>query len=363
MLFHSFRLVLAATALMALALGGCGDAGSDAGAGSTLDTATGSEPVNSGEDNATQTAGTGDTTALRLGHVFPEDNGWHEAANNFAQYVTEATDGQVTVDVFPNSQLGTEREIFEGLGLGTIDMAFGGPGVLTGFFPKVGLLDQPFLFDSYEHANAVMDGEIGQQLWDEMAAEAGIRVLASGSQGFRYVLTKGAEVKGLDDMSGLKIRVPEAETFLDTFNALGANPTPVAYEETYLAIETGTVDGFEGVPTIITSSKMYEVAKNLAETRHILATLQLMISEDVFQDLSADHQQAISEAAVRAWTEQREQAQVQNNEALNALQEEHGVQLTQPDLTEFQAAVEPIWDEWASENDATELLQAAQAAS
>ena len=174
---------------------------------------------------------------LRFGTIWPATGSWADGVTDFANAVRTRTNGALDVKVFPASQLGNERELEEGLQLGNLDFTFGGPGVLTNFDPKIGIFDMPFMFRDYAQANKVMDGPIGQEVWDSMREKAGIRVLSSGAQGFRYVLTQKKEIRKLEDIKGQKIRTPEAETFLRTFRLLGANPVGVPFGETYLAYQ------------------------------------------------------------------------------------------------------------------------------
>jgi tripartite ATP-independent transporter DctP family solute receptor len=292
--------------------------------------------------------------------MWPPDSGWGAAAQKFADLVQERTGGRYEVKVFPQGQLGNERELEEGLQIGNLDFTFGGPGVLTNFDPLIGVFDLPFLFESYEQANEVMDGPIGAQAFDSLRENAGIRVLASGAQGFRYVLTKDQPIETISDIEGVKIRVPEAETFLEAFRLIGANPVPIPWGETYTGMQTGVVDGLEGVPEVLQNFKMYEVGKNVARTGHVLATLQLLVSEQIYQGLPDDVKQIVDEAAREAWHAQREAAQAGNVEAEAAL-EQLGVVFTDPPVAPFQEAVRPYWDEWGQRNNATDLVAAIRA--
>jgi len=139
---------------------------------------------------------------LRFGTIWTPTGIWADGVNEFAAAVKNRTNGALEIKVFPSSQLGNERELLEGLQLGNLDFTFGGPGVLTNFDPKIGIFDMPFMFRDYVQANKVMDGSIGKEIWESMRAKAGIRILASGAQGFRYVLTSKKSIKALDDMKG-----------------------------------------------------------------------------------------------------------------------------------------------------------------
>ncbi len=275
---------------------------------------------------------------------------------NFADIVGKKSNGNIEIKVFPDSQLGNEREAEEGLQLGNLDFTLGGPGVLTNFDPKIGILDMPFLFSSYAHANKVMDGPIGGEIWDSLRTKAGIRVLASGAQGSRFVLTKTKPISKLDDFKGAKIRVPEAQTYLRTFQLLGANPVAIAWGETYTALQTGVADGMEGVPGIMTSAKMYEVGKNVARTNHIMATLQLLVSEKVYQKLSPDNQKIVQDAAKEAWGSARTIAETANKDAEGDL-EKQGVKFTNPDAAELRKAVSPFLEEWGQKNGAMDWVK------
>ena len=309
-------------------------------------------------------AATGPVTAaeqtLRFAHMWPETSGWGKAAQQFALLVAERSQGQLKVTVFPAGALGNERESEESLQLGTLDLTFGGPGVLTNFDAKIGIFDMPFMFHDYDHANAVMDGPIGAAVFDSLRDNAGIRVLASGAQGFRNVLTRGKPIASMADLAGVKIRTPEADTFIRAFRLIGANPVPVPWGDTYLAVQNGVVDGMEGTAEVMRNFKMYEVGKNLAITGHILATLQLMVSEKVFSTLTPQMQKVLSDAAIETWHAQRDAAQAGNEAALDELESSYGVRITRPDLAAFQKAVAPLWKEWADGARAASLVEQIQ---
>jgi tripartite ATP-independent transporter DctP family solute receptor len=296
---------------------------------------------------------------LRFGHIWPPEGGWGGAAQRFAELVSQRSGGKIEVKVFPSSQLGNERELEEGLQIGNVDFTFGGPGVLTNFDPAIGIFDMPFMFRDYAHANRVMDGPIGQQVWDSLRTKAGIRVLASGAQGFRYVLTRTKPVRSMEDLKGLKVRVPEAETFLRTFRLIGANPVAVPWGETYLALKNGVVDGMEGVPDVILNQKMFEAGKYIAKTGHIMATLQLLVSEKTYQSLPPEVRKVVDETGLEVWRAQRAAAQADNEKAEADLAQK-GLTFATVDLKPFQAAVRPFWDEWAKKTGSAALVEAIQ---
>ena len=296
---------------------------------------------------------------LRFATIWPATGSWADGVTDFAAAVKNRSGGALDVRVFPASQLGNERELEEGLQLGNLDFTFGGPGVLTNFDPRIGIFDMPFMFRDYAQANKVMDGEIGRGIWDSMRTTAGIRVMSSGAQGFRYVLTRTKAIRSLDDIKGQKIRTPEAETFLRTFRLLGANPVGVPFGETYLAVQNGVVDGMEGVPDVMINLKFFEVGKFVARTGHIMATLQMLASEKTYQSLSPDHRKIVDEEAARTWTKQRQDAEIGNAKAEQDLVAK-GLTFTDVDKPAFQAAVRPLWDEWGKKTGMEKTIEAIQ---
>jgi tripartite ATP-independent transporter DctP family solute receptor len=296
---------------------------------------------------------------LRLNQMFSATTSWGKSLQRFADLVKEKTGGKVEVKVYPDGQLGQERESEEALQMGNLDFFMGGPGVLTNFDPKIGIFDMPFLYKDYETANKIMDGAVGKAVFDSLRTNGKIRVLGSAAQGFRYVLVKNHPVNGMADVKGLKIRVPEADTFIQTFRLIGANPVAVPWLETYTAFQGGVVDGMEGTPEVMRTAKMYEVGKDLVITRHIMATLQLLMSEKTYQSLSPDLQKAVEAAGTEAWNAQRKLSEAENVQAEEDLKKA-GVKVTTPDLKPFQDAVRPLWKTWSDKTGTAELIDAIQ---
>ncbi len=293
---------------------------------------------------------------LRLAHHFALKDMWSIGAEEFAKLVEQKSKGDVTIKVFGGGQLGAERDYLEGLQLGTIDMAVSGPGVMANFDPLIGIFDLPFLYKNYEHANRVMDGAVGAKVFDSFQKNARIKILSSAGQGFRYVLTKKAVISSIDGIKGVKVRTPEAPTFVRSFQLIGANPTPVAWPETYSALEAGVVDGMEGTPEIILGHKMYELAKNCAKTRHIMATLQLIMSMKTWNSLTGDQQKIITEAANEIWAKKLRNTAEQGNIDAEKKLAELGVKFTDPDPEPFRKAVHPFWAEWGKKYNSMDLV-------
>ena len=201
-------------------------------------------------ETQTQGAGTADEPLkIQLAHADTEsEDGIHQKmAVLFQGYVSDLSGGTMEIEIVGNGQLGGERDLVEGMQLGTIEMASTANMVLSNFDPRFAVLDLPYLITDYETAYRVLDSDVIQDLQDSFAEQSGVRVLAYGQGGFRQVIGNVA-VNSLADMHGMKVRVPESDIYIDTFSALGANPTPLAYSETFTALQQGTVDAFEITP-------------------------------------------------------------------------------------------------------------------
>ena len=198
------------------------------------------------------------------------------------------------IEIVGNGQLGGERDLVEGMQLGTIEMASTANMVLSNFDPRFAVLDLPYLITDYETAYRVLDSDVIQDLQDSFAEQSGVRVLAYGQGGFRQVIGNVA-VNSLADMHGMKVRVPESDIYIDTFSALGANPTPLAYSETFTALQQGTVDAFEITPAVVLSAGFWEVCSDMNMTNHLFSPNPLMISENLFQSLTEEQQDILTE--------------------------------------------------------------------
>lgn len=237
---------------------------------------------------------------LRLAHNVTIGATEDQAANKFAELVSEKTGGTVTIQVYGGGQLGDETELLEGLQLGTMDMCLATSAYISNLVPQFGLLDLPFLFADYADVKAKLEGDAGNNLKDLLLEKEDIRVLGYFCSGFRVMLTKSAPIASLDDIANRKMRAPEVPVYIDMFNALGAAPTPIPFGEVYTSINTNVVDGVEVCAEEMYSMKFHEVGNYIAKTNHIFSTMIPLISEKAFSKLSESQQKAVLEAAVEA---------------------------------------------------------------
>lgn len=279
---------------------------------------------------------------LKVGHVLSPEHPYHKGLLKFKELVEEKTDGKVTVSVYSSSQLGNERDMLEGLKLGTIEMALTGTGVTQNYQKKLNVFSLPYIFKDAEHAYKVLDGPIGQELFG-LLEENGIKVLAAYENGFRQVTNNKRPIESPEDLAGLKIRTPEAEIYLDTLKAMGANAFPMAWGEVYTALQQGTMDGQENALIHIWHAKTWEVQKYIAITNHIYDPAPLSISLKVWNNLPEDIQKAIAEAAVESRDYQRQVFQEESADVEKKLTEK-GIVITKPDLDAFRERVQGVWE-------------------
>jgi len=250
-----------------------------------------------------------------------------QGMEKFAELVGEKSGGKIKVRLFPGGTLGGDVQTLSALQGGTVEMAVMNAGLLSSLSKDFALVDLPFLFDTPQQADAVMDGPFGAALMAEMP-EKGLVGLGYWELGFRQVTNNRRPINTVEDIAGLKMRVVQSPVLIDLFNALGANAVPMPFPEVYGALETGTVDGQENPFPNILASKLYEVQEHLAITRHVYNPQIVMISKKTWDGLNEEERKVIQDAAVEARDFQRATSRAQSDEALAQLKE-NGMQVTE----------------------------------
>ena len=245
-------------------------------------------------------------TLITIAHGLPEDHSGHFGLVKFKEVVEKESKGELTCEIFPNQQMGGDREMIEGVQLGNIMVGFTSSSPLAGFVKEFYVLDVPFMFPDRATAYAVLDGEAGKAL-EKTLESFNIKSLGYFENGFRN-LTASCEVKSPDDLKGLKIRVMENKLHMLTWSTLGANPTPLAFAELFTALQQGTVDAQENPYELIYTNKFYEVQKNVMETNHIYTPFLAVMNLEFFEGLSPELQDVVMKAAREAIEYQRKVA-------------------------------------------------------
>ena len=293
-------------------------------------------------------------TVLKSGHSATSTEPYQLGLEAFGKKLKELTDGKFEVNVFPNCQLGSEKEMTEGLFLGNVDVATSATTVVTNFVPEFIVYDLPFLFNSDEHFYKASDGAPGQFFVDA-CAKKGIRLLAIYDAGVRHIASK-KPVNGIEDLKGMKIRTMQSKIHIDTFNGFGAKATPMAFSEQFSALEQGVIDGVEASNTSCYNQQFYRPAPNWALVSWYRCVTAMMMSEKKFQSYPEDVQKAILEAAAYSAKVERE-AYVKSEEASLAAMEKAGVNITKPDLAPFKAVAQEVADKYITKPELKEVLE------
>lgn len=284
---------------------------------------------------------------IKLAHVVNEQDSFHLAATKFKELAEKYSNGEVKVTIFPNAVLGDERTLLERMKMGIVDAAIITNGPFVNFIPQFGVIDLPFLFRSPEHAYAVLDGAVGDKLF-ALSEKQGWKGLAWAERGFRNLTNSKRPVNSPEDIKGLKIRLMQNEIYVDSFKALGANAVPMAWTEALTALQQHTIDGQENPLNVIVSFKLYESQKYMTITRHAYAPAPIMMSMMTWKKLSAPQQQAVLKAAKEAAQFERDYDNSNESGWLKELAAK-GMQISQPDLKPFLAAVKPVYDKYAAQ--------------
>lgn len=278
---------------------------------------------------------------IKLGHVLADSHSWNIAAKGFADDVAKATDGRVTVQVFPSGQLGSEKDVVEGLQIGAMQAGLIGSGSFQSIEPRMGIVEMPYAWPTREKAFAAFDGELGAEL-SKLLLDKNIVVLAWWENGYRHITTKKAPVTKPEDLKGVKIRVTPDKVRLDTFRALGAEPAPLAFGELYSALQQGVFDAQENPLSIIDSASFADVQKYVALTGHVWGAACLVVSKKVWDQISEPDRKAMLAAAAK-WRDEQRKMVGEADQKLIARLTEKGMVINKVDPTPFVAAVQPVW--------------------
>lgn len=265
------------------------------------------------------------------------------AAHAFKDEIEAAMPARVEVSLFPNRQLGDDKEILEGLQFGTIDMGIITNAVVANLEPTYQLVDLPFLFGSAKQAHDVLDGPVGEQLADNLRTH-GVVSLGAAEGGFRNMINNTRPVRIPEDVEGVKYRTMQNPVFIEMFSSLGGSPVPMAWGEVFTAMQQGTVDGLE-IPTSVVNSNNYaDVTKYLSFTRHTYSAIHLLMSERTFEGLPEDVQQAVLDAGEAAIDAQRAAVAAAEAEVVQALKDK-GMEINDiEDVGAFRARVGPVYE-------------------
>ena len=281
---------------------------------------------------------------LRLSHSMAAGTtSLHVFADRFRQHAEAATDGAVTVRVFPSGTLGQEREVVQQVQEGLVDFMVSGTAIWGSVAPRLQVFDFPFLWRDWDHVHAIVDGRVGREAADYLERTVRMRPLAWGdSFGFRQVVTRTRDITDPRQLAGLKLRTIQSPIYVKAMALMGASPTPMAFGEVYTSLQTGVIDGYEHDASTTLQQRFFEVASHMTRTRHIAGVLGLFASTVGLARLPAGMRERIEAAAIQASHDQRAMGPQEDAAAMTALIT-RGMSIRDIDAGFFREPAERLW--------------------
>jgi tripartite ATP-independent transporter DctP family solute receptor len=270
------------------------------------------------------------------------------ATENLGRKLAAATDGRLSVQMYPSMQLGGEKETIEQTQIGAIQLLRVSVGSMGPIVDDINVVNMPFLFRNTAHAEKMMDGPIGQELLDKITASpnANLVALCWMDSGARSLYNTKRPISSIEDVKGLKFRVIGNPIFIDMMNALGGNGVAMGYDQVFSALQTGVIDGAENNPPSYVFSNHYTSAKYLSLTEHLIIPEVLVFSRRAWSNLSANDQNLLKKFAREAQSEERELWMKYEEQAMEKAKAA-GCQIVEiADKAPFQNAVKPVWDKY-----------------
>jgi tripartite ATP-independent transporter DctP family solute receptor len=284
---------------------------------------------------------------LKLAHSLPLDHPVHHAMEFMARRTAEFSKGKLTIKVYPSGQLGSEQQCLELLQLGSLSITKVSAGTLESFCDEFKIFGLPYIFRSKEHAFNILDGEIGKELLLSLE-DKWIHGLCYYDAGSRSFYSKDSPIMHPDDLAGMKIRVMQSITAVETMRILGGAATPISWGELYTALQSGVVDGAENNPPSLFSSRHYEVCKYYSINEHTSIPDVLVMGQKIWKRLSKEEKEWIRQAADESALFQRKLWAEEEKSSLEAMQEA-GVQISYPDKKLFIEKVQPLLESYQNQ--------------
>ena len=273
---------------------------------------------------------------FKLAHVYNPGHPWDEGSKLAAQKVKEKTKGQIEIQVFPSSQLGTEEQITEGVIFGSIDIAVSGAGQIGNLFRPINICEMPYTFKDNDHVIRFSKSDVAKKMFADLEKEFLVKVVGASAWGVRH-LTSNRPITAPSDLKGFKMRVPEQMITVAYAKAMGAQATPIAYSEAYMALQQNVVDGLENPLSAIKNMRFYEVQKYINLTAHVVNNTYFLMNGTKFDALTAEQKKIILDSFDDA---SKLIVEILNREdkELVSFFESKGVKIHKPDLEAFRKA-------------------------
>jgi tripartite ATP-independent transporter DctP family solute receptor len=288
-------------------------------------------------------------TTLKLAHAAPESDLQQDMSLFFKKEVEARSNGDIKVNIYPQGQLGNDKQMIDGSRAGIVDLAMVGLNNYSGLMPESAAFTLPFMFPNRETAYKVLDGAPGTEVLTQMEA-FGLKGLGYPENGYRNMTNNERPIRVPADVKGLQMRVNGSKALNDMFNELGANPQQLPVAELYTALETGVVDAQDHPIGVTLSFKFYEVQKYLSLTQHAYSPLVLTMNLKKFNKLSDAEQKIITDVAAESVAMQRKLSIAKEDEMIAEL-EADGMKVNRDvDGAAFQAAIQPVWSAFIAKN-------------
>ncbi len=284
---------------------------------------------------------------MKIASPAPAEEPGSVALQKFADLVNERSEGRINAKVYMSSGLGGNRDVIEGLQLGTVEVSMVPNSTLAVFVPSMNIFELPFLFRDNEHMFNVLDSSIGQGYATELEQHR-LHLLGYFTFGVRHIMTNGRPINGISDLDGLKIRTMECSLHLDAFKAFGASPLPMGYGELFMALQTGMIDGAEAANSNYYTKRFYEVAPNWAQIGWLHLVAPVVMSKPFYDKLPKDLQLIVDESLHELVDFERQLYTDIDNGLLSEL-EKGGARITYPDKAPFIEASKSVYDKWANQ--------------
>ncbi|WP_340107343.1 TRAP transporter substrate-binding protein [Pikeienuella sp. HZG-20] len=294
--------------------------------------------------------------SLQVAHIYDPGNIWYEVTEKLIEGVEARTDGKVTFKVAASGTTGTWAESIEALQIGTNDIVIQSIGTLDRYDPLPGIEAFPYLIRDLDHFKALFYGPTGEELFAEIEERTGFRIVGAGYRGARK-LTSNRPVSTLEDLSGLKLRVPPLKMYRRTWELLGASPVPMPFLEVFTSLQQGVIDGQENPLEVIESKRLDEVQKYVVETDHVIGAMTFIFDAARFASFPEELQQILIEEGDKAMLWGTDQMLKQEADYKTTLTE-RGMEFITPDVAAFRAAVAPIKDDFPELKDWVERINA-----
>ncbi len=284
------------------------------------------------------------TTTLKMAHIYTPGNIWYETAEAYAKAVEEKSGGKVKIQIAHSGSTGDWPASIEGLKIGTNDIVLQSIGTLDRYNILPGIEAYPYLLRDVDHFKKVYYGPIGAGFMEEVAKKTSFRIIGAGYRGARW-LTSNKAVANLDDLKGVKLRVPPLKMYRMTWEYLGASPVPMGVAELFTSMQQGVVDGQENPLEIVESNKFYEVQKYAIDTRHVIGAMTWIFSDARFKKLPPEVQKLLKEEGERAMLAATDRMIGLEGE-LKVKLEGRGMKFNEVDRDAFRAKLAPMSKEF-----------------